>query len=334
MWGKKAAGVEKYILDKIVVFISLGILFFIVYEIEAKIIDKIVAVVNEDIIILSELREISSNYLKKMKTEYSLNYDEEQIRGIERRILEQLIDEKLIIQEAKRLGITITEKEVDLTIREVREDSKLSEDQFKQALVEEGVTLEKYRNEIRNQLIRMKILEQEIKHKVQIKEEEIEQYYREHLDSYNTPLEVRLQQILLMIPSEASEQEISQIREKAEEILKRIREGEDFYTLARLYSQDVSAAAGGDMGFFKQNELLPALNEVAFSLEVGEVSSIIHTSLGFHIIKILEKRERKKMTKEEREKEIEGILYNKKVEDKFKQWLKELRGKSYIQINL
>ena len=180
----------------------------------------------------------------------------------------------------------------------------------------------------------MRFVEQEIKSRIQIKEKEIESYYKEHKDSFNTPPEVKLQQILLMIPSEAGEQEISQIRGKAEEILKKIRNGEDFDTMVKLHSQDSSAAAGGDIGFFKQGELIPALNEVAFSLNVGEVSSVIQGSLGFHIIRILDKRERQKMTKEERWKEIEGILYNQKVEDKFKQLIKELRRKSYIKINL
>jgi len=338
MRGKKLRVTKRCILEKMKVPFTMGalILFFILCESEAdaEIIDKIVAVVNEDIITLSELREISIPYLEEMKSNYPLNYNEEQIRETERRILEQLIDEKLLNHEAEILGITITEKEVDMAIRDVREDSKLSEEQFKQALVEEGITLEKYREQLKNQIKKMRLLGQEIKSKVQIKEKEIEQYYKKHMDSFNTPPEVRLQQILLMIPSGASEQEISQIKEKAEEILLKIRNGEDFNTMVRLYSQGSSAATGGDMGFFKQGELLPALNEVAFSLNAGEASSVIQSSLGFHIIRILEKRERQKMTKEERWKEIESILYNQKVEDKFKQWLKELKKKSYIKINL
>jgi len=137
-----------------------------------------------------------------------------------------------------------------------------------------------------------------------------------------------------MIPPEANEQEISQIREKAEGIVQRIKGGEDFNTMARLYSQDSSAAIGGDIGFFKQGELLPALGEAAFSLNKGEISSVIKTSSGFHIIRVLEKRDKQKMPKEERFKEIKCIIYNQKVDDKSKQWLKELRKKSYIKINL
>lgn len=338
MQGKKLQGIEKYILEMMVVPFTLGTLMLpsilLWSEADAKIIDKIVAVVNEDIITLSELREISVPYLERMKAKLSLNYNEEQIKETERRILDQLIDEKLVNQETDRLEIVITEKEIDMTIRDVMDNSELSEEQFKQALVEEGITLEKYREQIEEQMKKMRLLEREIQSKVQVTEKEIEEHFKKHMDSFNTPPEVRLQQVLLMIPPEASEQEISQIRGKAEEILQKIRNGEDFNNMAKLHSQDSSAASGGDIGFFKQGDLIPELNEIAFSLNVGEVSSVIQTSLGFHIIRVLEKRERQKMTEEERKKEIENILYNQKVENKFKEWLKELRKKSFIKINL
>jgi peptidyl-prolyl cis-trans isomerase SurA len=302
--------------------------------VDAKIIDRIVAVVNGDIITLSELREVTIPYLEKMKSKYSIEYSEEQIWETEKRILDELIDEKLINQEAEKLEIVITEKEVDVAIRDVKENNKLSEDQFAHILVEEGITLEKYREELKNQMKKMRLLEQEIRSKVQVSKGEIEAYYKEHREQFNTPPEVRLQQILLMIPPQSGEQEINQIRERAEGLLTRIRNGEDFDTLAKLYSQDTSATAGGSMGFLKQGELMPELDEAAFKLSVDEVSPIIRTSLGFHIIKVLEKRERNKMTEEARQKEIEGILYNQKVEDKFKEWLKELRKKSYISSSL
>ena len=325
--------VRRCILQKVILPFVLIILFFS-YEAGAKVIEKIVAVVNGDIIILSELKEISVPYLEKMKSKFSLDHNEEQIRKTERRILDQLIDERLVKQEADRLKIVIEEKEVDLAIRDMMESSKLTEDQFKQVLVEEGMTLEKYKEQLKNQLQKMRLLEQEIKSKVQVTNEEIKDYYNKHRSSFDTPLEIRLQQILLMVPPEAGEQEINQIREKAEEILQKIRKGEDFNTMVKLYSQDSYAAAGGDMGVFRRGELVSVIDEAAFSLNVGEVSPVIQTSLGFHILRVLEKRDRGKMTEEERLKEIEGIIYNKKVESKYKQWLKELRKKSYIKISL
>ncbi len=332
--GKMLKRVRKCIFVKAIVHFLLGSIVLFPYNSDAEVIEKIVAVVNGEIITLSELREISVPYLEKMKLKFSLDNNKEQIREIEKRILDQLIDEKLINQEADRLKIEITEKEVDVAIRDVMDKNKVSKDQFKQVLLEEGITFEKYRDQLKNQIKKMRLLDQEIKSKVQVAEKEIEEYYKEHIDSFNSPPEIRLQQILLMIPPKASEQEIDQIRKKAGEIEQKIREGGDFTAMVKLYSQDSSAAMGGDMGVFRQGELLPALNDVAFSLGVGEASSLIQTPKGFHIIKVLDKRERQKMAKEERWNEIENTLYNKKVEDKFKQWVKELRKRSYIKINL
>ncbi len=338
MRTKKLHAKRRPILEKIVVpFTLVAIIVFSVLsggEADVQLIDKIVAVVNDDIITLSELREITVPYLKKMKARYSVNYDEAQIKETESRILDQLIDEKLVRQEVVRLKIVVSEKEVAMGVEDMMKNTKLSEDQFKKALAEQDITMEEYREQMKNEMERLRLLDAEVKSKVQVKEKEIESYYKEHMDSFNTPPEVRLQQILLMIPPGASEQEISQIRGRAEEIVQKIKKGEDFTSLVRLYSQDSSAATGGDIGFFKQGELMPAINEVAFSLYIGEASSVIQTSAGFHIIKVLEKRERQKMTEEERNKEIWDILYTQNLDDMFKQWLKELRKKSFIESSL
>jgi peptidyl-prolyl cis-trans isomerase SurA len=269
-----------------------------------------------------------------MKARYSVNYDEAQIKETESRILDQLIDEKLVKQEVVRLKIVVSEKEVAMGVEDMMKNTNLSEDQFKKALAEQDITMEEYREQMKSEMERLRLLDAEVKSKVQVKEKEIASYYKEHMDNFNTPPEVRLQQILLMIPPGASEQEIGQIRGRAEEIVQKIKKGEDFTSLVRLYSQDSSAATGGDIGFFKQGELMPAINEVAFSLYIGEASSVIQTSAGFHIIKVLEKRERQKMTEEERNKEIWDILYTQNLDDMFKQWLKELRKKSFIESNL
>jgi peptidyl-prolyl cis-trans isomerase SurA len=325
---------EKRMFGKAVVYFLLGVFLLLPPVVMAEILDKIVAVVNEDVITLSELREISVPYLERMKAEYSINYDETQVKETEKRILDQLIDEKLVKQEADSLEIVIEKKDIDMAIRETRETNKLSEDQFKQILADEGMSLEKYRGQLNDQMKKMRLLDQEIKSKVQVAKKEIEEYHKEHKDEFDAPPEVRLQQVLLMIPSEASTQEIDRIRGKAEDILQKIRNGENFNAMVKLHSQDSSAAAGGDMGAFKKGELMPVLDETAFGLKKGEVSSVIQSPMGFHILRVLDKRESQKMTEEERWRETEGIIYNKKVEDKFKDWLKELRKKSFIQINM
>ena len=304
------------------------------YGIDAEIIERIVAVVNDDIITLSELKSISLPYLGRMKSKFSVTYTDEEIRGTERQILNQMIDEKLINQEAERLKIEITEKEVALASQEVRDRSQLTEKQFEQALAEDGMTMESYQKQLRDEMKKMRLIDQEVKAKVHVTKKEIDEYYKAHKDDYNAPPEARLQQILLLIPVDATSQEVEQIRERAEQIHAAIKQGEDFNAMVKNYSQDATAATGGDMGVFRQGELFSALDDAAFTLMVGEVSSVIQTPKGFHIIRVLDKVDRRQMTDEEKRDEIDALLYNQKVEDAIKKWIKELKKKSYLVINL
>lgn len=300
----------------------------------AEIVERIVAVVNEEIITLSELRAISIPYLQKMKQQYSVDYGEEQIIETEKRIVDQLIDEMLVAQEADRLGIEVTPKEINMAMRDVKERNQLTEAQFEEALAEDGMTLEDYKKELTKQMKKMRLMDQEIKAKVQVSKKEIDKYYQEHKGDFNAPPEVRLQQILLILPPEVTEREVTLVREHAEQIRNRVNEGEDFTMLVKLYSQDPNAAAGGDMGTFRQGELFSALDKVAFTLEVGEVSSVIQSPKGFHIVRLLDRKDPKTMTDEQRSEEIDDIIFNQKVESRFQQWIKNLREKSYVVINL
>jgi peptidyl-prolyl cis-trans isomerase SurA len=299
-----------------------------------EIVERIVAVVNEEIITLSEVRAISIPYLKKMETQYSVQYGEKEMVETEKRIVDQLIDEKLVAQEADRLGVEVTPKELEMAVRDVKERNQFSDAQFEKALAEDGMTLEDYKKELTRQMKKMRVMDQEIRAKVQVSKKEVDEYYEKHKSEFNAPPEVRLQQILLVVAPEATDSEINQVRKQADQIHERVIEGEDFTEMVKRYSQDVTAAAGGDMGVFLQGELFPALDEAAFSLKVGEVSGVIQSPRGFHILRLLDKKDKKKMTEEERSEEIDDIIYNRKVEEKFEKWIKELREKSYVLVNL
>ena len=300
----------------------------------AEIVERIAAVVNEEIITLSEVRAISIPYLQRMKQQLTIDLGAEEVIETEKRIVDQLIDEMLVAQEADRLGIEVTPKELDMAMKDVIDRNQLTYAQLEEALAEDGMTLEEYKKELTKQMKKMRLMDQEVRSKVQVSKKEIDKYYEEHKDEFNAPPEVRLQQILLVIPPEATDSEIKQVQKQAEQIRKRVDGEEDFTTLVKLYSQGPNAAAGGDLGLFRQGELFPALDQAAFSLEVGQVSTVIQSPKGFHILKLLERRDRKKMTEEERSEEIDDIIYNQKVENAFKEWLKDLRKKSYIMINL
>jgi len=300
----------------------------------AETVDRIVAVVNGDIIVLSELRQVSRNYIDRMSEQFKVAGGDEQLREAERRILDQLIEEKLVNQEADRLAITFSEREVDLAVKEMQNRNRMNDAQFAAVLAEEGLTMPKYREQLTSQMKKARVIDQEIKSRIQVSKEEVDAYYEKHADDFNAEPEVRIQQIRLIIPPESSAGEVSRIQAQAESILAKIKAGEDFTTLVGLYSQDPTAAAGGDMGTFKRGELLPAIDEYAFSMKPGEVSPVIKTEGGFHLVKVLGKREPSALSEEERRAEVKDMLFSQKAEEDFKVWIAKLRKKAYIEVNL
>jgi peptidyl-prolyl cis-trans isomerase SurA len=300
----------------------------------AETVDRIVAVVNGEIIVLSELRPISQNYMRQMSEQFKVEAGDEQFREAERRILDQLIDEKLVNQEADRLTITISEREIDTAVKEMQNRNKLNDAQFAAVLADEGLTMPKYREQLKGQMKKVRVIDQEIKSRIQVSKEEIEAYYEKHASDFNAEPEVRIQQIRLVISPEAGEKEINRIQAQAESILSKIKGGEDFTSLVNLYSQDPSASAGGDMGVFKRGELLPAIDEYAFGMKPGEVSPVIKTEGGFHIVKVLARREPSALTEEERRAEVKDVIFSQKAEELFKEWIAKLRKKAYIEVNL
>ena len=300
----------------------------------AETVDRIVAVVNGDIIVLSELRQISRNYLDRMSDQFKVAGGDEQLREAERRILDQLIDEKLVNQEADRLAITFSEREVDMGVKDMQNRNGLNDAQFAAALAEEGLTMPKYREQLKSQMKKVRVIDQEIKSRIQVSKEEVDAYYEKHADDFNAEPEVRIQQIRLIIPPESSAGEVSRIQAQAESILAKIKGGEDFTSLVGLYSQDPTAQAGGDMGTFKRGELLPAIDEYAFSMKPGEVSPVIRTEGGFHIVKVLARREPAALSEEERRAEVKDVIFSEKAEEDFKVWIAKLRKKAYIEVHL
>ncbi len=250
MKREKVQGVVRCLVARVMVPCVLACSMLVPYRTDAEIIERIVAVVNEDIITLSELKAISLPYLARMKAKFAMNYGEEEIKDTERQILNQLIDEKLVNQEADRLKIEITEKEVTRATREVRDRAQLTEEQFEQALAEDGMTMESYQEQLRAEMKKMRLIDQEIKSKVYVTKKEIDEYYKMHKDEYNAPPEVRLQQILLIIPAESTPPEVEQIRERAEQIRAAIKQGEDFNAMVKSYSQDVHCGYRRGYGCF------------------------------------------------------------------------------------
>jgi len=309
-------------------------LFFIAVPVlRAEIVDRIVAVVNDDVITQYELESTVEGILKRFDRNIRPE-DRDRIAAEARKaIIGRLIDDLLLRQEAKRLGITVREEEVTNTIQENLKRRNLSIDALQQALAKEGSTYDKYREATRLDLIKTRIMQREIRQRVSVTNEEIGAYYQEHRDEYEGKLRVRLQMIDLPAPAGGEPQARAEQREKAEAILKRIRAGEPFEALANE-SRRGAAQAGGDIGYVEKGAMHPSIDEVAFTLKPGEVSNVIETPQGFAIIRAFDRRGGGSLSARATREDVEERLYRMKMDKKYEEWLAERRQKAHIEIRL
>jgi parvulin-like peptidyl-prolyl isomerase len=298
------------------------------------VVDRVVAIVNQEIITFSEVEKMSRSLQVEIQTEDRLER-RERVQEIFRKVLEKLIEEKLIDQEAKKSGIKVTSKEVEGAIEEVRRRHAVDEGDFEKLLAAEGMTLEAFKKEIEKQILRTKLINWAVKVEPTAGEKELRDFYQKHIDRYRVNESYRISHILFSIPKDASLEQGREIWKRSQKVLERIKGGEDFGEMALRYSEDPSSRKDrGDMGYFKKGELLPALEREAVRLRVGEVSGVIRTEFGFHIIKLLDRKGDEPPPFEEVKEKVHADYYAGEIEKAYFQFLSKLKEKSVIEIKL
>lgn len=297
-------------------------------------VDRIVAVVNNDVITLSELNETLDAFMKRIEQSQHARENKELIQEARKAALNGLITNLLIDQEAERLGIAVSDEDVNRALLDILDEKKLSLEQFRQMLAERDSTLDDYKKDMRRQIVKLKLIGKEIRAKIGVSKEEIGAYYAKHQEEYEGKEAVRIQQILIIVPQNAGDEKIKSLREHAEAVLARLKRGEAFAQLAVEFSQGPAAQAGGDLGFIEKGVMFPEVDKEAFRLETDEISDVIKSPVGFHIIKIAGKRgEGVKPLEDVRDEIIEEIT-NEKAQKKFEEWIQDQRKKSIVEIRL
>jgi peptidyl-prolyl cis-trans isomerase SurA len=256
-------------------------------------IDGIAAIVNKTVILRSDVDEQVLIYARELQIDLS---DSTKVAQLRQEILDSMIEERLIVDEANKTGVSLTKNELKDAVDQALANTIAragSEQRFREELAKEGLTedelREKYEPEVRKQLLLMKMIGREVKSKVKVSDSEVQDYYnKKKAELPKKPEEVRLSHIFLMVRPDSVALKNGMAR--AQQILDRIKKGESFEAVAQATSDDPSAKYGGDLGFFSRGELDPAFEKVAFSLDEGQVSGIVQTKFGFHIIKV-EKKE-------------------------------------------
>jgi len=299
----------------------------------ADLVDRVLVVVNDDIILLSELEEVMST-LKTSYAKRGVSPMEQQRLMDEQRptILEKLIHDKLTDQQVARHKLEVDDKELDATIGRIRSANKLTEEEFRRAVELEGLSYETYREQIKDQLLHSRLLNREVKSKIVITDTDIKQFYDAHIDRYTGSTKYKLRHILLKLEPGAPGFQKARVSEEIDVIRKRLQDGEPFEKLAQQFSDAPTAANGGRLGVFGTNLLTEEISAALKGLQPREFSSVVETEQGYQIFFVEDILQTGGKTLEEASPEIRDKLYADVVDQKFKGWLEDLRKRSHIKI--
>lgn len=281
-------------------------------------VDRVVLVINEEIITLTEFM----NEAKKN----GINMEE---AGMEYKFLEQIIDKTIVEQEAKQAGITVSDEELDFTLKEMKSRFKLDETEMEKALKKQNMTEESFRKQWRFQLLTQKLMEAKVKGNVAVTDQEIKEYYQQTYGDYEEGVsEVRIAHILILNNGPDALRKATKIADEA-------KAGEDFTMLAKEYSQDtMSAQNGGDLGYFKKGDLVESLEFAVQDVQINEIVGPVESPGGYHIIKVLDKKDSKIGIPQSYSNEIKNTIYSQKAEEMLKNYLKNIKETAYIERKL
>ena len=316
-------------------FILLSIIM-VALPVRAEVVDRIVAVVNDEVITLHDLNTAFEPYEKNIESTYKGKDKDSVIKQTKESFFQRLIDNILIEQEAKKAGTSVTVKDEDVmnVIQDMLIKQKLSMPDFLKNLAKEGSSIETVKKEIKSQIIRMRLLKREVKDRIIVTDEEIGEYYNKHRQEYEGKESVRMKQILLLLPSGADETVKINMKKEALRLHELLMKGESFDLLASKYSQGAAAAQGGDVGFIERGTIIPEVETIAFRLPLEQVSEVIESSMGFHIIKVVDKKGAGLKPIAIVREEIKAKIEDEKLDKKFEEWISSVRDKSHIEIKL
>jgi len=300
-------------------------------SVKAEIVERVVAVVNEDVITQSELDDLLRPVYSQFQTVYKGEDLMNKLSQARLDLLNQLIEDKLIYQEAQEKGVTVSEEEINAQIDRFKKRFK-SEAEFKSVVSQQGLNINKLKEKYRQQIAVRKLNYFEVKNRVIISPKEIREYYEENLEQFEKDDQVKLLGITIRKSVSKDKTEDKEAKVKADQILANLKRGSDFETIATTQSEDFQASTGGDYGFVSRGELASEIDEIIFALKTSQLSPVIETEVGFHVFKVVEKLAKEKKSLEDVRKNIRDAIYRDKARKRFQEWVNELKVKAYISI--
>lgn len=301
---------------------------------QARIVDRVVAVVNDEVITWSELEELVTPVLRQIEGLDDPVVREQQRDKQLRRGLDEIVGQKLIAQEAARRRLSITGEEVNEHLERVKASQGWDDDRLRMYLASQGLNFAEFRRQVREQLLRQKVVRTVVGGRIRVSDGDLREYYKEQLTQAESDYEVDGAHIALPVPAQATAAEDAAVRQQAIELLARARSGENFAELARQYSRAAGAEEGGSLGTFRRGVIDAALEKEMFRLEAGEAGGPLRTRFGYHVVQVVAKRKLPPPPFEEAQENLRRELAEKRMQDELAKWIDELKKKAFVEIRL
>jgi peptidyl-prolyl cis-trans isomerase SurA len=300
-----------------------------------RVVEEIIARVNNEIITRSEYDKARASIADEAKQDCQNHCTPEQleiaIEDGQKNALRNLIDQSLLVQRGKDMGISV-EPDVIKKLDQIRIQNNLpSMEELEKAVSSQGLNWEDFKNNIRNGVLTQRVISSEVGSHITIGHDEIEKYYNEHKAEFVRPEQVGLRAIEINTEKKSPE-EIAELKKKAETTLKRIHDGDDFGEMAKRFSDGSTAKQGGFLGIYKRGELSKELEDTVFKMKKNEVTDVMDTKQGFLILQVLEHYDEGEQTLAKVEPEITDKLYSARMEPAMREYVKTLREQSYVVI--
>jgi len=293
-----------------------------------QVVEEIVAVINEDIITLSQYKEQYDSTVQQMRAALQGEEFDKQLAMLKKEMLNMMITDLLLMQQAKEKNLNVGEQ-LKAAVENIKKENNIaSDDDLKRGLQQQGMDYDQWLKQLEDNMLKQGVIYSEVDRSIVLDDSEIVGYYKLHPQEFTEPEEYKIRAVYLSTAGNSP----AALEEKKKEIGDKVKAGEPFNALAKEYSDGPAKESEGDLGTFKKGELDKALELAVSKLKIGETSGWIETKNGWYILKLEEKKDSRLMAFEEVRKNVEERLYTQKKEKKLEEFLKNLREKSYIKI--
>jgi peptidyl-prolyl cis-trans isomerase SurA len=300
---------------------------------DAKVVERIAAVVGDEVILESEVTDMSRPFLEQVAALPDAAERAQRTAAVRREILKGMIDDRLLVQQATELKLNVSSEEIDRAIEQLKRDYRLTDAQLTEELRKTGQTVASYRQNTRKEILKYRVINIAVGSKVNPSDSDVESYYERHMKT-GTNIQVKVSHIFVAIPENADAAKVLEREQYAKKLLARVQAGEDFAALAKQFSEDQATRNdGGDLGYFGKEMGLPKpVEEMVFSMKVGDLGGPVRGNQGFHILKLIDRRAKDVKPLEEVKEELRAQIRQKEMERQTKIYLEELRRKTLVEV--